>query len=37
MAATRTLFGFHAVTACLRQRPDSIKSVYVAAGRQDAR
>ena len=37
MAATRTLFGFHAVTARLRQRPDSIKSLYVAAGRHDAR
>ncbi len=37
MASTRTLFGFHAVTARLRQRPDSIKTLYVAAGRHDAR
>jgi 23S rRNA (guanosine2251-2'-O)-methyltransferase len=37
MAATRTLHGFHAVTARLRQRPGSIRAVYVAAGRQDAR
>ncbi len=37
MPATRTLHGFHAVTARLRQRPDSIQAVYVAAARHDAR
>jgi 23S rRNA (guanosine2251-2'-O)-methyltransferase len=37
MPATRTLHGFHAVTARLRLRPDSIHAVYVAAGRHDAR
>lgn len=37
MAATRTLHGFHAVTARLRQRPDSIQAIYVSAGRHDAR
>ena len=37
MAATRTLFGFHAVTARLRQRADSIEAIYVDAARNDAR
>jgi 23S rRNA (guanosine2251-2'-O)-methyltransferase len=37
MAATRTLHGFHAVTARLRQRADSIHAIYVAADRHDAR
>jgi 23S rRNA (guanosine2251-2'-O)-methyltransferase len=37
MAATRTLHGFHAVTARLRQRPDSIHAIYVSAARHDAR
>jgi 23S rRNA (guanosine2251-2'-O)-methyltransferase len=35
--ATRPLFGFHAVTARLRQRPDAVHALYVLAGRQDAR
>ncbi|MFI4887488.1 MAG: 23S rRNA (guanosine(2251)-2'-O)-methyltransferase RlmB [Burkholderiales bacterium] len=37
MAATRPLFGFHAVTARLRQRAESIEALYVDAARQDAR
>ncbi len=37
MAATRTLHGFHAVTARLRQRPESIQVIYVSGGRHDAR
>jgi len=37
MTATRTLHGFHAVTARLRQRPDSIRALYVASARSDAR
>ncbi len=37
MPDTRILFGFHAITARLRQRPDSIRSLYLLAGRQDAR
>ena len=37
MPATRPLFGFHAVTARLRQRPDAVHAVYVVTGRQDAR
>jgi 23S rRNA (guanosine2251-2'-O)-methyltransferase len=37
MAATRTLFGYHAVTARLRQRPESVHAIYLAAGRHDAR
>ncbi|MCC7327723.1 MAG: 23S rRNA (guanosine(2251)-2'-O)-methyltransferase RlmB [Burkholderiales bacterium] len=37
MSATRSLFGFHAVTARLRQRPDAVHALYVLAGRQDAR
>lgn len=37
MSATRPLFGFHAVTARLRQRADAVHALYVLAGRQDAR
>ncbi|HVE50573.1 MAG TPA: 23S rRNA (guanosine(2251)-2'-O)-methyltransferase RlmB [Casimicrobiaceae bacterium] len=37
MSDTRILVGFHAVTARLRQRPDSIRAIYVAAARHDAR
>jgi 23S rRNA (guanosine2251-2'-O)-methyltransferase len=37
MPATRTLFGFHAVTARLRQRPESVLAVYVSASRDDRR
>lgn len=37
MSATRPLFGFHAVTARLRQRADSVEAVYVDAARHDAR
>ncbi|HVF62839.1 MAG TPA: 23S rRNA (guanosine(2251)-2'-O)-methyltransferase RlmB [Casimicrobiaceae bacterium] len=33
----RWLVGFHAVTARLRQRPSSIRELYVHAGRHDAR
>ncbi len=37
MPATRSLFGFHAITARLRQRADAVHELYVLAGRQDAR
>jgi 23S rRNA (guanosine2251-2'-O)-methyltransferase len=37
VSATRPLFGFHAVTARLRQRADSVEAVYVDATRHDAR
>jgi 23S rRNA (guanosine2251-2'-O)-methyltransferase len=37
MSATRTLFGFHAVTARLRSNPGSVRALHVAAGRHDAR
>ena len=37
MTPSRLLFGFHAVTARLRTRPDSIKSLYVLSARRDAR
>ena len=37
MPATRTLFGFHAVTARLRAQASSIQSLYVIAARQDPR
>jgi len=37
LSTTRTLHGFHAVTARVRQRPDSIHAIYVAAGRRDGR
>ena len=35
--STRSLFGFHAVTARLRQRPEAVHALYVLTGRQDAR
>ena len=35
--ATRTLHGFHAVTARLRQHASSVRALYVAADRRDAR
>jgi 23S rRNA (guanosine2251-2'-O)-methyltransferase len=34
---TRLVVGFHAVTARLRQRPDSVRAIYVAGARHDAR
>ncbi|HTP98288.1 MAG TPA: 23S rRNA (guanosine(2251)-2'-O)-methyltransferase RlmB [Casimicrobiaceae bacterium] len=37
MPATRPLFGFHAVTARLRQRPEAVHALYVQSGRQDPR
>lgn len=37
MAATRTLHGFHAVTARLRQRPESVRDLYVADAKQGPR
>lgn len=37
MTSTRTLFGFHAVTSRLRQRPESVHAVHVAAQRRDSR
>ena len=37
MADTRVLHGFHAVTARLRQRPQSIRSLYLVATRRDER
>ena len=37
MADTRTLYGFHAVTARLRQRPEAVRLLYVAATRHDER
>ena len=37
MVDTRLVAGFHAVTARLRQRPESLRAIYVAAGRHDAR
>jgi len=37
MTETRHLFGFHAVTARLRTRPESVSTVYVADARHDRR
>jgi 23S rRNA (guanosine2251-2'-O)-methyltransferase len=37
VAETRLLVGFHAVTARLRQRPEAVRTLYVARGRHDAR
>ncbi len=37
MSSTRSLFGFHAVIARLRQRPEAVHAIYLLAGRDDAR
>jgi 23S rRNA (guanosine2251-2'-O)-methyltransferase len=37
VSATRTLHGFHAVTARLRQRPESIRALYVADAKHGPR
>ncbi len=37
MSSTRSLFGFHAVTARLRQRPEAVQAIYLLSGRDDAR
>jgi len=37
MSGTTAIFGFHAVTAALRARPDSVRAIYVAAARRDRR
>jgi 23S rRNA (guanosine2251-2'-O)-methyltransferase len=37
MSDTRYLTGFHAVTARLRQHPDSVRAIYLVAARHDRR
>lgn len=37
MAGTRIIFGFHAVISRLRQSPDSVREIYLDAGRHDPR
>ena len=37
MSEIHHLFGFHAVTARLRARPESVRTIYVAAARRDRR
>jgi 23S rRNA (guanosine2251-2'-O)-methyltransferase len=37
MSTTRPLFGFHAVNARLRQRPESVRAIHLAAARRDVR
>ena len=37
MPETRLIVGFHAVTARLRQRPESVRGIYIAAERRDQR
>lgn len=37
MSSTRLIYGFHALTAKLRQDPDAIKEIVVDASRHDAR
>ncbi len=37
MSSTRSLHGFHAVTARLRHHPESVRDVYFAASRDDGR
>ena len=37
MSDTRHLFGFHAVTARLRARPESVRMIYISASRRDRR
>ena len=34
---SRLIHGFHAVIAKLRHAPESIREIYLAAGRQDGR
>ncbi len=37
MSETRLIYGFHAVTAKLRQDPDAIREIFLTQSRQDAR
>jgi 23S rRNA (guanosine2251-2'-O)-methyltransferase len=37
MSETRILFGFHAVTGCLRRRPGAVQEIYLDPARRDAR
>jgi 23S rRNA (guanosine2251-2'-O)-methyltransferase len=37
LPATRSLFGFHAINARLRQRPESVEAIYLSATRRDSR
>src|SRR3984885_7503224 len=37
MSSQKILTGFHAVTARLRQRPETVTEIYLDAGRSDAR
>ena len=37
MSSSRILFGFHAVTARLRTRPQSVHALYMTGARHDAR
>jgi len=37
MSASRTLHGFHAITARLRRRPESVRAIYISSTRNDAR
>jgi len=37
LSSTRTLYGFHAVAARVRQRPESIRAIYIAPARDDKR
>ena len=37
MPETRVIYGFHSVTSRLRQSPQSVKELYVDAGREDRR
>ena len=37
MPKLQNLFGFHAVTSRIRARPQSVKEIFVAEGRQDPR
>jgi 23S rRNA (guanosine2251-2'-O)-methyltransferase len=37
MTDTRHLFGFHAVTARLRARPESVRTIYIDSARHDQR
>lgn len=37
MTATRIIYGFHAVTACLRRHTPDVREIYLDAARRDAR
>ena len=37
MSPMKTLVGFHSITSRLRQRPETVKEIYIDSERSDAR